>query len=186
MTLMFAFIYCCYLLSMFYNCCHNSCKSSLWVRFWFAGMDWTLYMGGYRNGIINIWNSFFYPSTKHRVLNADPGFGCCNSIDRNWSKGKYWPCQDKLHPPPQDWYNNRFDDKSAFKCILTKRRVPLKIQDLFPLLSLQLPYSISINHLCSTLASLCIALVGIINKQSPLSWKAEAEAPTNFEILLKF
>ena len=158
MTLMFAFIYCCYLLSMFYNCCHNSCKSSLWVRFWFAGMDWTLYMGGYRNGIINIWNSFFYPSTKHRVLNADPGFGCCNSIDRNWSKGKYWPCQDKLHPPPHDWYNYRFDDKSAFKCILTKRRVPLKIQDLFPLLSLQLPYSLSINHLCSTLASLCICI----------------------------
>ena len=66
MTSMFAFIYCCYLLSMSYNYCHNSCKSSLWVRFWFAGMDWTLYMGGYRNGIVDISNLFFYPSTKQK------------------------------------------------------------------------------------------------------------------------
>ena len=67
MTSMFAFIYCCYLLSMSYNYCHNSCKSSLWVRFWFAGMDWTLYMGGYRNGIVDISNLFFLPFDKTKI-----------------------------------------------------------------------------------------------------------------------
>ena len=52
---------------MSYNYCHNSCKSSLWVRFWFAGMDWTLYMGGYRNGIVDISNLFFLPFDKTKI-----------------------------------------------------------------------------------------------------------------------